>query len=182
MYCLSYERIATMGIPMLLTRFREWLMARYTLALHQALYGRRQSGSQATPFLRAWRTGRKQVPLGAVHVSMNDYLIHRPLDVPRVALAGLRFWKAWPSTEGALGLWFAGARGGRRSISVSVWRAPEDLRHFVRSPAHVKVMRDFRGRGALYTNAWAAEQFDRSLIWRQAEDRLRGRIQGVPHN
>lgn len=137
---------------------------------------------QPKRFLRAWRTGRKQVPSGPVHVSMNDYLIHRPADVPRVALAGLRFWRAWPSTEGALGLWFAGANAGRRTISVSVWRAPEDLRLFVRSPGHIKVMRDFRDRGDLYTNAWTADRFDRSFIWRQAEDRLRGRVVGVRHH
>jgi hypothetical protein len=113
---------------------------------------------------------------------MNDYLIHRSRDVPRVAVAGLRFRRAWPRTRGALGLWVASTTDGRRQISVSVWRTPEDLQHFVRSAAHLKVMRDFRGAGDLHTNAWTAARFDRSLIWRQAQDRLTGQIPDVLHH
>jgi hypothetical protein len=113
---------------------------------------------------------------------MNDYLIHRFRVVPRVALAGLRLRRGWPTTRGALGLWFASTTDGRRQISVSVWQTPEDLRHFVRSPAHLRVMRDFRDAGALHTNAWTAERFDRSLIWREAHDRLTGQIPDVLHH
>src|SRR5262249_10433490 len=120
--------------------------------------------------------------LGAVHVSMNDYLIHRLRDVPRVALEGLRLRRRWPETEGALGLWFAAFKSGRRQVSVSVWRAPEDLRRFVRSPEHLRIMREFRDAGALYTNAWTSERLDPEAIWREAADRLAGRIPGVPHH
>jgi len=113
---------------------------------------------------------------------MNDYLIHRLRDVPRVAREGLHLRRCWPRTEGALGLWVASFRGGRRQVSVSVWRTAEDLRRFVRSPAHLRIMAEFRDAGALYTNAWTAECFDPTLIWRQAINRLRGRIEGVPHH
>jgi hypothetical protein len=135
-----------------------------------------------TVFLRLWKTGGEQVAEGPVHVSMNDFLIHKWVDVPRVALAGFRFRHAWPRTQGALGLWFAWTPAGRRQISISIWRGPEDLRSFVRSSGHRRVMREFRGRGDLYTNPWTADHFDRSLIWCQAEDRLRGRIAGIPHH
>jgi hypothetical protein len=113
---------------------------------------------------------------------MNDYLIRRGRDIPRVARAGMRFRRAWPETEGALGLWFANTPSGRRQVSVSIWRSRDHLREFVRSPGHLQVMRDFRHAGLLFTNAWDAEQFDRRLIWREAEDRLRGRIAGVSHH
>ena len=43
-------------------------------------------------------------------------------------------------------------------------------------------LRAFRHAGDLYTTAWTAECFDRWLIWRQAEDRLMGRVPGVPHH
>jgi hypothetical protein len=115
-------------------------------------------------------------------VSMNDYLIHRVRDIPRVAREGLRLRRRWPRTEGALGLWVASLRGGRRQISVSVWRDPEDLRRFVRSPEHLRIMREFRTTGALHTNAWTADRLDRGLIWRQASARLRGLVDGVPHH
>lgn len=142
-------------------------------------------GSLSTPFrLNAiWKTGSLDDPCAdPVHVSMNDYLIHRLRDVPRVALEGLRLRRRWPETDGALGLWMAAFRGGRRQVSISVWRAPEDLQRFVRSPAHVRIMRDFRDAGALHTNAWTAERLDPTLIWQQAVDRLRGRIEGIRHH
>ena len=129
-----------------------------------------------------WKDGAADSFTGPVQVSMNDYLIHRLGDVPRVAREGLRLRRHWPQTEGALGLWFAALRGGRRQISVSVWRDPHALRQFVRSPAHLRIMREYREAGDLYTNAWTAERLDRALIWRQANDRLHGRVEGVPHH
>lgn len=135
-----------------------------------------------TRFWRVWKTGTEAPPSGPVHVSMNDYLIHHVRDVPRVAIAGLRFRHAWPRTEGALGLWIASTSDGRRQISVSVWRTPQDLKSFVRSPAHRQVMRDFREAGDLHTNAWTADRFDRVLIWRQARDRLMGLLPDVAHH
>lgn len=129
-----------------------------------------------------WKSGQPDPGCGPVHVSMNDYLIHRFRDVPRVALEGLRLRRRWPETEGALGLWFAVFRGGRRQVSISVWRAPEDLQRFVRSPEHLRIMRDFKDAGALYTNAWTSERLDPESIWREAADRLAGRIPGVPHH
>ena len=133
-------------------------------------------------FVRLWKTGTALPPEGGVHVSMNDYLIHGSRDILRVAIAGNRFRHAWPETNGSLGLWVASTPGGRRQISVSIWRSPEDLLRFVRSPEHLKVMRDFRDAGDLFTNKWTAERFDRALIWRQAEDRLLGRVPGVTHH
>lgn len=80
----------------------------------------------ALPFLlnAIWKSGSLEPGSGSVHVSMNDYLIHRLRDVPRVAFEGLRLRRRWPRTEGALSLWFAAFRGGRRQVSISVWRTP----------------------------------------------------------
>lgn len=135
-----------------------------------------------TWFWRLWKTGVRPSLDGPVHVSMNDYLVHDARDIPRVVIAGLRFRHAWPRTEGALGLWIACTSSGRRQISVSVWRTSDDLKRFVRTPTHRRVMRDFRGAGDLHTNAWTAERFDRAQIWRQAEDRLLGRLPDVAHH
>jgi hypothetical protein len=129
-----------------------------------------------------WKQGSREPFSGPVHVSMNDYLVHRLRDIPRVASEGMRLRRRWPETEGALGLWFASFKGGRRQVSVSVWRSAEDLRRFVRSPEHLRIMREFKDAGALHTNAWTAERLDRELIWRQAGDRLMGRVDGVRHH
>ncbi|MFB4298008.1 hypothetical protein [Actinomadura sp. NTSP31] len=135
-----------------------------------------------TRFVRVWKNGDAAEVDGRVHVSMNDYLVHRFRDVPRVARAGMRFRRAWPETEGALGLWFAATGDGRRQISVSVWREPDDLLSFVHSPGHRRIMRDFRDAGMLINTTWAAERLDRRLIWRQAEKRLTGLLFDVPHH
>jgi hypothetical protein len=129
-----------------------------------------------------WRAGSGEPVAGVVHVSMNDYLIHRLRDIPRVTREGLRLRSRWHETEGAIGLWVAAFRAGRRQVSISIWREPEDLRRFVRSPEHLRIMREFRDAGALYTNAWTAERFDPSLIWNQGVDRLEGRVEGVRHH
>jgi len=129
-----------------------------------------------------WKRGQPRAGDGPVHVSMNDYWIHRFRDVPRVALEGLRLRRHWAELEGALGLWMASFRRGRRQVSISIWRSPGDLQRFVRSPEHLRIMREFKDAGALHTNAWTAERFDRDLIWRQATDRLTGRIPGVRHH
>jgi hypothetical protein len=62
-----------------------------------------------------------------------------------------------------------------------VWRDADDLQRFVRSPRHLRIMREFRTAGVLYRSTWTAERLDRALILRQANDRLRGRIDGVSH-
>lgn len=130
-----------------------------------------------------WKEGQPGADVDQpVHVSMNDYLIRRLVDVPRVAREGMRLRSRWPETPGAVGLWFATFRLGRRQVSVSIWRGPEDLRRFVRSPEHLRIMREYRDVGDLYTNAWIAERCDRQLIWHQAKDRLMGRVAGVPHH
>jgi hypothetical protein len=129
-----------------------------------------------------WKSGSVEPGQGPVHVSMNDYLIHRTWDVLRVARVGLRLRSRWPETEGAIGLWFAAFRWGYRQVSISVWRSPDDLKRFVRSPEHARIMREFRGVGSLITTTWSAERCDRSLIWQQGRDRLEGRVERVRHH
>ncbi len=129
-----------------------------------------------------WKNGAPIAHAGPVHVSMNDYLIHRIRDIPRVSWEGMIFRHRWPETEGALGLWFLSLRGARRQVSVSVWRDADDLQRFVRSARHLRITREFRTTGVLYRSTWTAERLDRALILRQANDRLRGRIDGVRHH
>ena len=131
---------------------------------------------------RLWKPGPEADHTGPVHLSMNDYWIHRRRDVPRVARVGLRLRRGWPTTGGAVGLWMATFNGGRRQVSVSIWQDAEDLRRFVTSPEHQHVMRTFRDTGALITTAWPMSKFDRDSSWRHAHDRLMGRVEGVRHH
>jgi hypothetical protein len=133
------------------------------------------------PLNRIWKQGARLVD-GPVHVSMNDYLIRRWRDVPRVATVGMRLRRRWPETEGAVGLWFAAFSAGRRQVSVSIWRDAADLRQFVHSPHHRAIMRDYRDAGILYTTAWTAEGPDPDVIWAEAWERLTGQVEGVRHH
>jgi hypothetical protein len=135
-----------------------------------------------TRLIRLWKSGPFRQPRGALHVSMNDYWVDRWRDVPRIALAGMRLRRTWPRTSGAAGLWFALFALGKRQVSVSIWRGRADLDSFVASPAHRRVMRQFRGAGTLYTTTWTADSDDPIPIWTRAEDRLYGRVAGVPHH
>lgn len=132
------------------------------------------------PLTRLWKTGPCPAN-GPVYVNLNDYWIHRWRDVPRVAIAGMRLRRQWPSTKGAVGLWFASSLTGRRQVSVSVWRTSADLQHFVHSPSHTEIMRRFKDTGILHTSAWSADGNDRRAIWKQAHDRLMSRVEGGSH-
>jgi hypothetical protein len=113
---------------------------------------------------------------------MNDYLIHRVGDVPRVAWEGMVLWWRWPNVPGALALCVAAFRAARRQVSISVRRSPEDLTRFVRSPNHLRIMREYRGTGTLYTHAWTADQCDRRMIWEECVACLHGLRMGVRHH
>ncbi|HZF39198.1 MAG TPA: hypothetical protein VE715_10265 [Blastocatellia bacterium] len=118
-----------------------------------------------------WKKGKESIPNGPVFISMNDYKVYRLADVPFVWWEGFRLRYYWPRTEGTLGLWFC-TLPGRRSISVSIWRDPEDLKRFVHSARHVKIMHRYKDAGNLINTRWTADRFDRWLIWDQALDRL----------
>ena len=122
---------------------------------------------------RLWKRGKEPIADGPALVSMNDYRIRYLADVPLVWWEGLRLRQAWPQTNGSLGLWFC-ALQAQRTVSVSIWRGPEDLREFVRSPAHVRIMQRHRKTGDLITCQWTIEQFDREAAWHQALERLVG--------
>jgi hypothetical protein len=129
-----------------------------------------------------WKDCGHDCGAGPVYVSMNDYLIHRLRDIPRVALEGMRLRQRWPRVEGALGMWMASFRFGRRQVSVSVWRSREVLRRFVQSQDHLRIMHAFKDAGVLYTNAWTSERLDAAAIWQQAAERLSGAVEGVRHH
>jgi hypothetical protein len=120
---------------------------------------------------RLWKRGKERMPQGPLFVSMNDYRIHRLADVPLVWWEGMRLRQAWPQTDGAVGLWFC-ALQARRTISVSIWLGAEDLKTFVRSPQHVRIMQRHKNTGDLITSQWTIEAFDSEAVWRQALERL----------
>jgi hypothetical protein len=122
--------------------------------------------------IRLWTNGPAHADGEAVCVSFTDFRVKRARDLPRIWMEGLRLRRAWPSMEGAIGLWLWGKPLSRRSGSVSVWRTEEDLLRFVRWRRHVEIMSRYRDAGTLTSDTWWAERFDASDIWKTAERRL----------
>jgi hypothetical protein len=123
--------------------------------------------------IRLWTDGPARADGERVFVSITDFRVTRARDLPRVWVEGMRLRRAWPSMEGAIGLWLWGKPLSRRSGSVSVWRSEEDLLRFVRWRRHVEIMSRYRDTGNITADTWWAERFDVSEIWEIAECRLR---------
>jgi hypothetical protein len=122
--------------------------------------------------IRLWTDGPAHADGEAVFVSFTDFRVTRARDLPRVWAEGMRLRRAWPSVDGAIGLWLWGKPLSRRSGSVSVWRTEEDLLRFVRWRRHVEIMSRYRDAGTLTSDTWWAERFDASDVWKTAERRL----------
>ena len=120
-----------------------------------------------------WKPGPEAATSGAVLVSRTDYVGERWRDIPRIWLDGMRLRHAWPSLQGAVGLWLWAAPDQRRSGSISVWTSEDDLMRFVRWPKHVTIMRRYRDLGSLVASSWTADSGDADAVWREGMRRLR---------
>jgi hypothetical protein len=121
-----------------------------------------------------WKRGRASPPDGPVLVSVTDFEVVRPHDLPRVYAAGARLRAAWSSVPGSLGLWLWTKPFRRRSGSISIWETESDLRRFVRWPRHVEIMRRYRGAGEVTAVVWWSLRFEPSEIWAAGAARLGG--------
>jgi hypothetical protein len=119
-----------------------------------------------------WEPGPAAHVDGPVVVSVTDLTLHRTLDMPDAYRAGLRLRRGWFAMEGAVGLWLWAQPLKRRSGSVSVWRSEDDLRRFVRLPAHVAIMRRYRPRSRLQSRTWHADGFVPADVLAQARQVL----------
>lgn len=104
-------------------------------------------------------------------VSVTDFTVRSPIDLPGIARAGYRLRRGWPDLEGAVGMWLWTSPLERRVGSVSVWTGETALRGFVMWPVHVEIMRRYRRRGSIRAATWTAERYDRGEVWRVARRR-----------
>ncbi|MFH9612704.1 hypothetical protein ACH4MM_02860 [Streptomyces pratensis] len=102
----------------------------------------------------SWKPGpaaHSTGPGSTVVVSVTEFVTHRPWGTPAVAAEGFRLRRGWPSTPGAVAiiLWMDTGPRLDRSGSVTVWTDEASLMRFVTRPDHTRVVRAFRGRGAM---------------------------------
>ncbi|GAA1707376.1 hypothetical protein [Nonomuraea bangladeshensis] len=116
-----------------------------------------------------WIAGPADGLPGPLVAALTDYRTHRLLDLPGIARRGLSLSRLWPTLPGAVGMWLWADVGARRAGSLSVWRTEDDLRAFVRVPAHVRIMRAYRHRGTLRSRTWRLDTLDRAALRRDLE-------------
>jgi hypothetical protein len=126
-----------------------------------------------------WRPGPQAAWTGPVFVSVTDFTSSRAWDLPGIARAGYSLRRAWPTLDGAVGMWLWAKPMERRTGSISVWTSEEALLGFVRWPPHVQIMKKYRTRGRITAHSWHSAEFDRGEIWRAAQDRLTARVSGL---
>lgn len=120
-----------------------------------------------------WRPGAAAGGRGPYFVSATKFVYRRWRDMPLVWLYALRLRHGWGRRPGAVGL-ATGADALRPvTYSLSVWESEEDLRAFLRSPDHVRLVRDYRDR-LVETRvvSWQTEEFALGPAWAEALTRL----------
>jgi hypothetical protein len=105
-------------------------------------------------------------------ISLTDFRCDHVRGYASVARDGLALRRSWHRVEGAvaLGLWSRPLE--LRLGSLSAWRSEEDLRRFLRSRAHVGVVRRHRPHMSGRSELWPVERFVPAEAWREAFARL----------
>src|SRR5690242_17706779 len=120
-----------------------------------------------------WKRGPLDGCEGTVFVSATRFTYRRLWHMPLVLRHGLRLRREWPAVSGAVGLSSGADLLRGTTYTVSVWRSEADLQRWLRSPAHMALMRDFRGRmassdAAGWTMGWTADRLSLSQAWQEA--------------
>ena len=110
---------------------------------------------------------------GPVVVSATKFTYRRLRYMPLVAFHAWRLRRAWRVRPGAVGLITGGEPFNRITYSLSAWTSEDDLRRFLGSPEHVKLVRGFRRRLVGSTSVlWEADAFSPDEAWREGLRRL----------
>ena len=120
-----------------------------------------------------WLPGPSEGIQSPVVVSFTDFQCDSEENWQKIAVLGMRLGESWPIMRGAVGLWLWGKQAEWRGGSVSVWESHADLRRFIRWPAHVAIMNDWRTRVRVQTAVWNDERFVPAQAWLRAEERIR---------
>ena len=120
-----------------------------------------------------WRPGAAAGSPGPFVVSATRFTYRRRRDVPGVWRLAWRLRRGWDGRPGAVGLATAAEILRPVTYSLSVWESEEDLRRFLRSAEHARLVRDYRDR-LVEARAvlWRAEGFSLGAAWAEGLARL----------
>ena len=121
-----------------------------------------------------WRDGPLPADAGPVLVSATRFHYRHRRDLPIVARHAWALRRGWGERPGAIGLFTGGELLAPVTYSLSVWASEDDLRTFLRSPEHVRLVRRFKPRLVSATSVtWQAARLDRDAAWAEGLRRLR---------
>jgi hypothetical protein len=103
-------------------------------------------------------------------VSVTEFHAQHRLDLPTVAVKGLRMRLGWYAMTGALGLWLWSLPMAMRSGSVSVWDNDDSLERFINLPHHVGIMNRYSSRGTVRSDKWSMERFEPDVVLERARE------------
>ncbi|HZU82931.1 MAG TPA: hypothetical protein VE987_08450 [Polyangiaceae bacterium] len=110
---------------------------------------------------------------GSIFVSATRFTYRRSWHMPFVLWHGLALRRRWGRVEGAVGLFSAASLLGRTTYTVTAWRSEQELRGWMRSPYHLRLMQDYRGcLESAAAVSWRTERFEPEEAWREAMSRL----------
>jgi hypothetical protein len=121
-----------------------------------------------------WMPGPVDPRDSEVVVSVTEFAASHRLDLPGIAVKGLRMRMGWYAMPGAVGMWLWATPAPVRSGSVSVWASEEDLDRFITLPHHVDIMKRYGDRGTVRSTTWRAVRFDRAAILQRARTWISG--------
>jgi putative flavoprotein involved in K+ transport len=139
--------------------------------------GARASGRPTRPRSSAmlnipWKAGAAAPERGGVLIAATETRFGHYRDLPGAAIAALRLRRGWRALEGAVALSLSAQPLKRTTRSISVWQSEEHLLQFLRSPAHVAIVRRYRGRLSIRSAIWSSGSFSRMHAREEAERRL----------
>jgi hypothetical protein len=128
----------------------------------------------------AWKPGALGEVPGPLLISATRFTYRSLWVMPAVFREGLLLRRHWTDFEGGLGVSLSGDLLKRTTYTVSAWRSEEDLRNFVRSAAHMRLMRRYRAQmeSSAFTT-WTTDRFSLREAWREAARRLDGQPRSI---
>ncbi len=93
--------------------------------------------------------------------------------MPFVLWHGLRLRRQWSGVPGAVGMFSGASIPDRTTYTVTAWSSEVDLGRWLRSPQHVRLMRDYKAylESSAAVN-WLSDAFEPRAAWAEGMSRL----------
>jgi hypothetical protein len=94
----------------------------------------------------SWKRGSVDYKQGAFMLSATRFTYRNLTDMPGVFWHGLGLRRNWAQIEGAIGVFIGADLLQRTTYTVSAWSDEADLRRWLASPEHARLMRGYGPR------------------------------------